>query len=599
MKKVFFLLCLLVVLCIPVHGEDTFTYREKTDGIWITGCSQSGSITVPAQIDGKPVVGIAYGAFSDRTDLTAVVLPEGLRYIAEYAFSGCSGVDLLEIPESVEWIGKGALQMVDYTGERYSWADHYSKLYGGSYFRVSGSRPGYRSVCDEAGSLFWIHEGEAELIRIGVPTDHTYVIPEMVGGCPVRAVGTACLGYDDRQIGYELYHIVIPGSVRTVEPYAFYGERSIRSIYLCEGVEAIGEHALDCSPQNLGRLGLIVTLPHSLKTFGESVFADDLSSYVSDRYTVIGYADTPAQEEARKAGVIFAPRIGAQGRRFGDYCGFSFYAEEDAVTIYSDDRSCTAFIPGQIEGIPVRTIVMSGIIRKQTVLPENAREFVLPLSEGEHRFLVYPGSEAERFCRQNGLNYGSAYTYIGVPFADAEEMKWYYEPVCYVYHTGLMNGTSETAFSPNTETTRAMVVTVLWRMAGAPAASREPYFSDVDPDRWYGQAVAWAYENNIVKGITKTQFSPNTPVTRQQLAVLLQRYCGGTGDPASLFGYADTGRVSAWAAEGMGWAVENRIITGSLQSGELYLLPDRSAKRCEIAATLMRLLTRYDQIGNE
>ena len=178
-----------------------------------------------------------------------------------------------------------------------------------------------------------------------------------------------------------------------------------------------------------------------------------------------------------------------------------------------------------------------------------------------------------------------------LPFTDVTEADWFYDEVYYVWANGLMIGDSDTTFGPNGTTTRAQVVTILYRLEGEPDLSGEnlgyPY-EDVPADTWYTDAVYWARLNGIVYGNSDTQFDPDDPITREQLAAMLYRYAQykgydvtATGD---LSGFADADTVSGWAQEAMSWSVG----AGLIQGDENGLTPTATAIRAQIAAILMR-----------
>ena len=177
----------------------------------------------------------------------------------------------------------------------------------------------------------------------------------------------------------------------------------------------------------------------------------------------------------------------------------------------------------------------------------------------------------------------------GLPFTDVKADDWFYDAVAYVYDNGLMDGTAGTAFSPLMTSNRAMVVTILWRLAGSPEPEAAPSFSDVTADSWYTDAVAWASENGIVKGYSDTVFAPDDTVTREQLATILYRYVQHTGGGfqgawAFPLDYADADQVSDWAYEAMCWCTMKSIINGV---GGNTLNPQGSATRAEVAQILM------------
>ena len=182
---------------------------------------------------------------------------------------------------------------------------------------------------------------------------------------------------------------------------------------------------------------------------------------------------------------------------------------------------------------------------------------------------------------------------VGLPFADVSGSDWFYNDVRYVYEKGIMDGTGIDRFSPNAPLTRAMIVTILYRMAGSPSVSGSSDFTDVAAGKWFAKAVAWAAANGIVNGYGDSLFGPNDPVTREQLAAILYRYAVYGGMTAvtleeNLGGFADTAQLSAYAIQAMNWAVGQGLINGSGSN----LVPKAQATRAQVAAIIHRYLER-------
>ena len=121
------------------------------------------------------------------------------------------------------------------------------------------------------------------------------------------------------------------------------------------------------------------------------------------------------------------------------------------------------------------------------------------------------------------------YTPIDLPFEDVDTGDWFYDAVVYVYTNGLMDGVSDTEFAPYSTLTRAMVVTILYRYDGSPAVNGASPFADVAEGSWYADAVIWAEGNSIVNGTSETTFSPDSPITREQFASIMFRYAAYRG----------------------------------------------------------------------
>ena len=178
-----------------------------------------------------------------------------------------------------------------------------------------------------------------------------------------------------------------------------------------------------------------------------------------------------------------------------------------------------------------------------------------------------------------------------LPFTDIPAGAWYEEAARYVYEHGLMTGTSAATFSPDVTTTRGMIVTILWRMAGSPATSETAIFPDVVKDSYYADAVAWASANGIVNGYDNGLFGPDNPITREQLAATLYRYAQYSGcdmtDRADLSGYTDAVQITGYAVEALTWANANGLITGTSTT---TLTPGGVATRAQVATIFMRFM---------
>ena len=192
----------------------------------------------------------------------------------------------------------------------------------------------------------------------------------------------------------------------------------------------------------------------------------------------------------------------------------------------------------------------------------------------------------------------------GYGFTDMPAPDWWsHEGLDYCLKNGIMNGMGGGRVNPTGTTTRAQLVTMLYRMAGEPKGQiigggymeysklRSP-FTDTPRDQYYFNAVMWAYYNGVVAGVGGNRFDPDSPITREQLATIFLRYTnvygGGAAGSASLSRFPDAGKVSSWALEAMQWAVANGIINGVAEDGVDYLRPQGDAKREQVATIIMR-----------
>ena len=169
---------------------------------------------------------------------------------------------------------------------------------------------------------------------------------------------------------------------------------------------------------------------------------------------------------------------------------------------------------------------------------------------------------------------------------------WDHAGIDFALNNGLFYGTSSTQFSPSGAMTRAMLVTVLWRLDGRPAPKSSNPFQDVPANQYYCDAVTWASENNMGQG----RFAPDTSITREQIAAIIYRYAAwkgyDTSARADLSSFPDLSQVSSWATANLAWANAEGLISGNQSGGQTYLLPQGNATRAQVAAILMRYVAR-------
>ncbi len=174
------------------------------------------------------------------------------------------------------------------------------------------------------------------------------------------------------------------------------------------------------------------------------------------------------------------------------------------------------------------------------------------------------------------------------PFTDVPELSWLYQPVMFAYENELFRGISDTEFAPYDSMTRAMLVTVLHRYAGEPVPAAANPFEDVDADMWYTQAITWAAEQGIVAGVAEGVFAPDLPISREQLAAVLFRYL--QIDEHQLLGlsasFADDAAISDWAQDAILWATVEGLLVADFSN---VLSPQGDALRAEVAYALRQV----------
>ena len=180
------------------------------------------------------------------------------------------------------------------------------------------------------------------------------------------------------------------------------------------------------------------------------------------------------------------------------------------------------------------------------------------------------------------------------PFMDVSEAHWAREAIGWANENGIFSGTSPTTFSPGISTSRGMVVAVLWRMEKNPLVIQDIRFTDVSTEAYYGKAVSWANENQVVLGYGNGLFGPNKTISREQMAAILYRYATMKGNDVSkqtpLDNFVDGGKTAGYAQNAMEWAVANNLISGKKNN---VLDPKGNATRAEVAVILMRFSELY------
>lgn len=279
---------------------------------------------------------------------------------------------------------------------------------------------------------------------------------------------------------------------------------------------------------------------------------------------------------------------------------------------YSADFQSRTFSQGDIITLPTGSGLMiyggtgelahSGAVidvTDGTTVPSGTR-----LTAG-HRYLVGEDTSAALAVRSGVMYLGIQGSYTSadsgaqsLPFVDVAQGDWYESAVEYAYTSGLFSGTSADAFSPNLPMNRAMLVTVMYRLAGSPEDelnSAQASFWDVAPDSWYAPYVRWGYVQGVTAGTGDGLFAPEQSITRQQILVMLhsfaRQYLGLTlTGSADLSAYGDGGQTASWAQEAVSWAVANQLI---VPSGDGTLRPEDPASRAEVATILMKFDSLY------
>lgn len=434
------------------------------------------------------------------------------------------------------------------------------------------------------GQTFRIENGEATLIRVSMPLPGMLEIFSSVEGYPVTAI-EGILG------DFQATGLVIPGSVKVIGENAFSYCFDIRTLYIGEGVEEIGT----------GAFGLVnrmshVTLPYSLKKMEDNAFGRSGTGGP----TIYAGEGTVGAQYAAKFQHAFTKRESENGSIIGWYKNLFFELRPDGTAKLEGNCGPTdKTFPTHIEGYPVTELGDNVVTAQEdgyVILPPYLSKIAPRFSHYDSAVTIfyYPNSYTTAyFAEKTEYVSFSIFRVLPMYFSDVADDAWYYEPVNFAYYFSIFNGVDEAVFAPEESMTRAMMVTVLYRIDDEYANGESSPFVDVPEDAWYTEAVIWANERGIVEGIGDGKFDPDGLITREQLATILYRYTKTFADvdsEGSLDAFADTSAVADYAVAPMRWAVASKLIVGSLSGGETYLAPKDSATRAQVAAVLMRYL---------
>jgi|GEM_PF-1436533 len=374
--------------------------------------------------------------------------------------------------------------------------------------------------------------------------------------------------------------------------YGVYGAGETNAVSLSNGAK------LDVriqTPQVNGVSGVVVP----------GIFAAEKDCQV--RIDVLGSGEVTGLEADRAFSVtdavIESKAISESGdAAFGIVCGEAAIALNGAkYSVHSTAKDGVAFAADTGEHGDAEISYVSGYTPVKIVLKDNVA-CTVP-ENGEINLCGIPGYggtiQAETFYGSDKTRPAAEVTLSSTAapaFVDVADQDWFHDAVQWAVSNKITNGTDDTHFSPSALCTRAQMVTFLWRAAGSPASEGELIFSDVDSGAYYADAVRWAAAEKIVMGTTETTFSPNAPVSREQLATFIYRVAqadgqGFTGAWAFLLDFEDADQVSSWADEGVHWCVMKKILTGT---GQNKLSPKGTATRAQIVTMLYRYFVPVD-----
>ncbi|MDR2711685.1 MAG: leucine-rich repeat protein [Clostridiales bacterium] len=540
-------------------GDGVLFNKDKSVLLAYYGNQTGNTYTVP-----EGVVRIEEEAFAEAENLKGINMPKSLREIGDNAFSSCAGLTKIDLPEGILEIGEGA----------FTWCSKLSEINIPKSVAVIGDKPFFG--CKRLASIKVDQDNRNYASQDGVlfNKDKTCLItcpPYKRGSLTVPASVTEIVSWafsDCRRLS----GIVLPPLLTAINEYTFSGCRRLSSLILPDKITGIGEGAFEWCP-NLRSL----TIPVSVTSIDKSAFSFSMG-LESINFLSITPPEFVSQSSEDDEDLLFDKDFFPVEELL--FAENSLSGEDELIEAdeFSDEDEFPdddyLFDPWYYdfgffgEGIKIR-VPAAGIA---------AYEELVDLFPAGSEIVVLPD------------------------FKDLKPADWFFEDVMYVLDEELFSGTAKDTFSPNTPMTRAMLVTVLYRLADQPRLPgiNNP-FNDLDPDAYYYQAVLWAAEEELVSGTGAGKFAPNESITRQDLAVILMRYLGYyiefdiiefydylyDYDLTDSIYFADEKKIADYALDAIQFMNALGIIKGK---GEGIIDPLGKASRAEVAAMLHRFI---------
>ena len=560
--------------------------KDKTSLVCCPG-GISGAYEIP-----DSVASIENYAFSDCAGLTSVTVPENVTSIGLDAFRNCTGLTSVCFQGNAPKIGSNVFQLYDESIYR--------------YFNIPGLTLYFIEGKDGWTTPTWGTEKYPTATWDGVnvpqpPHQHVYTIAVTAPTCTAQGYTThTCVcgdSYKDTYtaaLGHDYYAAAGSDATCTAAAWTEYNCSRCGDHYRVEGAPALG-HAW-----NDGE----ITTPATEEQPG-------VKTYTCTRCSATKTEELPPLTHTH----VYSDTVVAPTCTTGGYtthtcrCGYSYKDTftaalgHDYYAAAGSDATCTAAAWTEyncsrcgdhyrVEGAPALGHNFRWVIDQEATADA-------------------PGYQHEECTRchatRNENTVIPVLTHVcdggdscpGRGFADMPAAgNWAHAGIDYCVSHGLMNGVGKGQFDPNGTLTRAMLVTVLYRVQGEPDVSGlENPFEDVPDGMWYTEPIIWAVSKQVVNGTSAATFEPDAPITREQIAAILYRYAkevegADVSASAALDGFADAASVSAYARTPLGWASALGYIKGSNENGTLLLNPQGNATRAEVATILMRYLER-------
>ena len=558
----------LTLLSAPALADDTVRYGDvgplhyqiQNGEATILQSAQtiSGRVEVPATVEGCPVTCIGTCAFRMRSEITEIVLPDTVRRIELSAFEYCGKLQSVRLPAGLTQLGSRAFAFCASLQE-ITLPDSLKKLDGGTFV------------------------GDTALRSVTLPDGLTDLGPSTFDGCS-RLRGIT-LPQSLTKLEYNVFHscvaleeIDIPQSVRSIGGGAFQSCNALRRVQMPNRLDAIGPAAFEFC----GSLQQIV-VPEGVKAIERETFryCEYLTSVTLP--STLQSIGSRAFDSCHRLKTITIPN---GVRELGEY-------------VFADSGVQKITLPSSLVRLPAFSLACCpeltevNIPASVVMIEENSFDG----SDAIKRFTVSAFNPV--YCVINGALCTRTGQVIAVPpgneppgdkFIDVPDTAYYADSVKWAVDRGITNGTSYNTFSPSMECSRAQLVTFLWRAAGCPGhtITASPFTDVTDPEIFCYDAVLWAVENGITKGLAPNVFGVNNTVTRAQAVTFLWRAAGQEKVSGAAMPFRDV-PAGAYYYDAVLWAVRTGITNGT---GEKTFSPSAPCTRAQIVTFLYRAESR-------